>query len=149
MVETFHDTHAQWVPLILHNYYRRRRPYNSHNTFFRHVPHFGEEVSRPLWLLHPVSKLKWRMVAQHNFDSTNGWVIIILLLYFSLFLCLPWTHPQRWTSNLLVWWKHDLGSPFRRWLYQDLSNDLNNLLTLLQLKNLSTTNKDIWQWKLK
>ena len=66
-----------------------------------------------------------------------------------IYMCSSWILPQRWTLKFAYYMGEWFGlHNLKWWSIQNLSNDLNNLLTLLQTKNLSSI-PDIRHWKLK
>ena len=89
------------MALVLHNYCRRRRPHDLHNTISRHVSLFWRGVLKASMALASDIQIE----VGDGYSTRKYWLdhwvgndtfVFKLLIY----LCLHWIHPQRGTPKL-------------------------------------------------
>jgi len=83
----FHDTHTLWVAIVLHNYYRRRRPYDLYSTIFGYVSFFWRGVLKTSMAFTSGINIKVRDGCMARF-LLDYWVCDVTLasLFLDLFL---------------------------------------------------------------
>ena len=141
-METFSWCTYSVVVLIVHNYYRRKRPHDLHNNLSGHVSPFWRGALKASMTFASGIKVEVGDSCSNRF-WLDYWVghDTLAFMFPNLFLIAIDSSAIVSTQTYLFGGRMIWSPQFRRWPFQNLLNDPNNLLNLLQPKKLSPLTK--------